>query len=57
MIKVDKPCKILGYCPYGILVEDFPLKENRDDKSCNVFGHQCPVFYIAEGICNKEARK
>ena len=44
----SKPCQILGYCPYGSLVEQFPIKEKRDDESCRIFGHQCPVFYTAE---------
>ncbi|SKC86849.1 HNH endonuclease [Ohtaekwangia koreensis] len=45
---VCKPCWELKYCPYGPLVEDFPLKEKRDDKSCRIFGHDCPVFTMAE---------
>jgi len=45
---VCKPCWELKYCPYGILVEDFPLKEERDIYSCRVFGHDCPVFSVAE---------
>ena len=72
-----KPCWELKYCPYGPLVEFFPLfgcdpqsptvwPDNRvmeyvsDDTheflkkcdpsvlSCNVFGHVCPVFMMAE---------
>ena len=45
---VCKPCWELKYCPYGPLVEDFPLKKERDHQSCRVFGHDCPVFYVAE---------
>lgn len=42
----DKPCHALDFCPYGALVEEFPLKEVRDESiSCKVFGHDCPVFY------------
>jgi hypothetical protein len=49
MMNVIKPCKELGYCPYGPLVEDFPLYEDEPtEKSCSVFGHDCPVFYVAE---------
>ena len=48
-IKVFKPCWKLGWCPYGPLVEQFPLKDNSD-KSCSVFGHDCPVFYTAESF-------
>lgn len=50
-IKVDEfPCKKLGYCPYGYLVEDFPLKEQRDEQSCPVYGHNRPVFSTAEAV-------
>jgi hypothetical protein len=93
---VCKPCWELKYCPYGPLVEQFPLppiaraemvehmdnlkrllKEgvsdpkrrklirqmvtgfnprdypvvpdrSNDDKSCSVFGHYCPVFFVNE---------
>jgi len=45
---VCKPCWELKYCPYGILVEEFPLRTDRDDKSCKIFGHDCPVFHVAE---------
>lgn len=44
----EKPCKKLGWCPYGVLVERFPLKEECDEESCRVFGHDCPVFTCAE---------
>ena len=46
-MKRNKPCSTLGYCPYGPLVETFPLKEERDEESCEVFGHDCPVFTVA----------
>lgn len=50
-IKVEEfPCKKLGYCPYGYLVENEPLKEERDEQSCPVYGHDCPVFYYAEAV-------
>lgn len=45
---VCKPCWELKYCPYGILVENFPLKSENDDKSCRIYGHDCPVYYVAE---------
>ncbi len=45
---VCKPCWEIKYCPYGPVVEEFPLKSIHDDKSCRVFGHDCPVFYVAE---------
>ena len=48
--KVGKPCHILKYCPYGPLVENFPLSDPRNEKSCKVFGHDCPVFTHAESL-------
>jgi hypothetical protein len=54
---VCKPCWEIKYCPYGPLVEEFPLKETPDDKSCRIFGHDCPVFYVAEPLTEtKELR-
>ena len=48
---IDKPCKILGYCPYGSLVEEFPFHDPRHERySCKLFGHNCPVFYQAENV-------
>ncbi len=51
-IKVDEfPCKKLGYCPYGNLVEKFPVDEvGGGKKGCPVYGHNCPVFYTAEAV-------
>jgi len=37
----------IKYCPYGPLVEQFPL-DPPDERSCRIFGHHCPVFYVAE---------
>jgi hypothetical protein len=45
---VDKPCRKLGYCPYGALVEQFPLLRDRSFVTCSVFGHNCPVYTAAE---------
>lgn len=54
---VCKPCWEIKYCPYGPLVEEFPLKQNPDEKSCRIFGHDCPVFYGAEPLTEtKELR-
>ena len=50
---LTKPCGVLEYCPYGSLVENFELKHDRDEKSCIVFGHDCPVFTVAEQITEK----
>lgn len=47
---VCKPCWELKYCPYGPLVEEFPLAESPDDRSCRIFGHDCPVFTMAEPL-------
>jgi hypothetical protein len=48
---VCKPCWELKYCPYGPLVEDFPLKHPADpERSCRIFGHDCPVFSVAEPL-------
>lgn len=65
----EKPCHKLGWCPYGALVEEFPLHPEIDLKkaqerleagesyeevmgkySCNVFGHNCPVFYLQKDV-------
>ena len=45
---VCKPCWEIKYCPYGPLIEEFPLHSERDERSCRIFGHDCPVFYVAE---------
>jgi len=49
---LEKPCHKLGFCPYGVLVEKFPLHPERKGKlkeiECEVFGHDCPVFYLSE---------
>jgi hypothetical protein len=47
LLKGNQPCHFCGYCPYGKLVEEFPLKE-RSKYSCKVFGHDCPAYYQAE---------
>jgi hypothetical protein len=44
-----KPCHKLGYCPYGAMVEAFPL-EIKGELSCIVFGHDCPMYYNAEDL-------
>ena len=48
--KITKPCHDCGFCPYGQVVEMFPFQTPRDDYSCRTFGHNCPVFYLAEPI-------
>ncbi len=44
---ICKPCWELLYCPYGSLVESFKISYN-DYYSCRIFGHECPVFTVAE---------
>jgi len=52
--KRTKPCHDTGFCPYGQLVEEFPLHpEGYTEFSCRLFGHDCPVFYCAEPLCEK----
>jgi len=45
-----KPCRMIGFCPYGQMVEMFPLQEESTHRSCEVFGHDCPVYYHAEPL-------
>ena len=47
--KKVKPCLKCGYCPYGAMVEAFPLKD-KSKLSCPVFGHDCPMYYNAEDM-------
>jgi len=102
---ICKPCWELKYCPYGPLVEEFPLIgltrseaiEHNDflkeqlakkaydeerrilfekqvkefdpkqytqshskeeiEKSCSVFGHQCPVFFVNEPFTETKERR
>jgi hypothetical protein len=55
---VCKPCWEIKYCPYGILVESFPLSSENTEKSCRIYGHDCPVFHVAEPFTEtKELRK
>lgn len=62
--EIEKPCVKLHYCPYGQLVEEYPLyladdyphKELGDKLACigknnddlGQFGHDCPVHYHME---------
>jgi hypothetical protein len=45
---IVKPCKLSGYCPYGTLVEEFPLTEGKE--KCEIFDHHCPAYYHAEPL-------
>ena len=55
---ICKPCWELKYCPYGVLVENFELRNEQDDPyRCRIFGHICPVFLVAEPLTEtKELR-
>jgi hypothetical protein len=49
------PCQEYRVCPYGVLVEDFPLGSNVEGSDeeklvCEIFGHVCPYHYVAELI-------
>jgi hypothetical protein len=46
---ICKPCWELKYCPYGSLVEEFPIAEDSE-YTCRIFGHICPVFKVAEPL-------
>jgi hypothetical protein len=41
-----KPCHFTRFCPYGNLVENYPLGDS--EMSCTVFGHDCPAYYQVE---------
>jgi hypothetical protein len=53
--RIPKPCIKLKYCPYGQLVEEYPIGKKLDKLSCSnengaiiQFGHDCPAHYLAE---------
>jgi hypothetical protein len=54
--RAAKPCHALAFCPYGQLVEEFPIKAKAGAASCEVFGHDCPVFYHAEPMSEDEPK-
>jgi hypothetical protein len=43
-----EPCRVLKYCPYGPLVEDFTY--HPDEHRCDIFGHECPAFSMSEYV-------
>jgi len=46
---VCKPCWEIKFCPYGPVVEQFPLPDDeKDPRRCRIFGHICPVYFVAE---------
>ena len=54
--EIQKPCHQCGFCPYGQLVEEFPIGPKRTEYSCEVFGHDCPVYYHAEFMIEDQPR-
>lgn len=52
-----KPCHRLGWCPYGKLVEEFPIKEQKSEYTCKVFHHDCPIFYHIEYTSEKYSQE
>ena len=40
-------------CEWEHCVEHFPLRENHDDRSCHVFGHDCPGGIGTRAKCQK----
>jgi len=52
-----KPCHRLGWCPYGKLVEEFPIREQVNDFTCKVFPHDCPIFYHIEFTSEKYSQE
>ncbi|MFX0074294.1 MAG: hypothetical protein ACFE96_02550 [Candidatus Hermodarchaeota archaeon] len=51
--EAKKPCHRLNWCPYGKMVESFPVREQENQYSCKVFHHDCPVFYYIENLAEK----
>lgn len=54
---VCKPCWELKYCPYGVLVEEFPVGKRGEFKDCIIYNHECPVFYVAEPFTETKERR
>ena len=52
-----KPCHRLGLCPYGKLIEEFPIREQINDFTCKVFHHDCPIFYHIEYTSEKYSQE
>ena len=50
---IQKPCLTLEYCPYGMLIENFPLANDKNVHrsykryECKVYGHICPAILVA----------
>jgi len=54
----DHPCWKLDWCPYGMLVEEFKLRDPPNETfSCKVFGHDCPAHYHRENFAEKKVKE
>jgi len=51
MADLDRPCRVLNYCPYGPLVEEMPFSD--PDRACTIFGHDCPIYTCAEPFVDR----
>lgn len=49
----EKPCRDLGYCPYGELTDYFNRKADDQEKKCNFYDCMCPAFKVAEPAVDK----
>lgn len=55
--KIIHPCWMTGgVCPYGALVELYPIQEAPSVYSCSMFGHDCPSHYLSEPACDEGER-
>ena len=48
--KVQRPCIVLSWCPYGSLIEAFQIGGSSERFRCSLFDHDCPVFYVSEQV-------
>jgi hypothetical protein len=48
--RIEKPCHILDWCPYGSLESTIFIRELDYKYGCKIFPHDCPAFYHAEAL-------
>ena len=48
-----EPCHVLRYCPYGPLLENFPLHPSIH--RCDITGHECPAFSVSRYVEGERA--
>ena len=53
----EKPCKLLKFCPYGVISLVSKKREVDSEFTCKLFGFDCPVFYKAEYASEKLEKK